>query len=234
MPSRRHVLATGAGALLTGLGAAASAQDAFQVEPGFTLLFNGRDLTGWRAGNVQLQGKTETANKKWQVRQGVVTIDGEGGGDLYTVREFPKEFYLKLEFRAEEDADSGLYLRGTQLQVRDYPKAGPSNYAAAAKPAGQWNELDIVVRNAVPTVRVNGRIVDANRLEADLKSNPPQVRLDNEVVNGRVELLVTPAATVKLNGQVIEPLYALPVTGPIGLQSEKGKMEFRRIRIREL
>ena len=44
---------------------------------------------------------------------------------LWTTREFPRDFVLKLEFRATPNADSGVYLRGPQLQCRDYLVAGP-------------------------------------------------------------------------------------------------------------
>ncbi len=35
------------------------------------------------------------------------------------------------------------------------------------------------------------------------------------------------------NGEVLEAAYALPETGPIGLEGDRGQMEYRRIRIVE-
>jgi hypothetical protein len=35
------------------------------------------------------------------------------------VEEFPKDFILKLEFRASVNADSGTFIRKPQLQCRD-------------------------------------------------------------------------------------------------------------------
>src|SRR5262245_12551501 len=107
------------------LPGAGRAGDDFKPEPGFTSLFNRKDLTGWRLGKVVLDGKTETQNKRFMVMDGAIVIDGKGGGDLYTTKEFNKDFHLKLEFRAAPRADSGLYIRGPQLQVRDYPTVGP-------------------------------------------------------------------------------------------------------------
>src|SRR5438128_1815622 len=120
-----------AGVLLAttaGLGPAVGrADDEFRVEEGYTSLFNGKDLTGWRLGNQKLDGKTETANKRFQVVDGIIVADGKGGGNLETVQTFNKDFRLKLQFRAAPKADSGVFLRGPQLQVRDYPRAGPYN-----------------------------------------------------------------------------------------------------------
>ena len=34
------------------------------------------------------------------------------------------------------------------------------------------------------------------------------------------------------NGEVLEEAFKLPATGPIGLEGDRGQMEYRRIRIR--
>ena len=71
---------------------------------------------------------------------------------LWTTREFPEDFVLKLEFRATPNADSGVYLRGPQLQCRDYPLAGPYKDLKSYKPQ-DWNELVVTVqrrRGAAP------------------------------------------------------------------------------------
>src|SRR5438445_10261749 len=100
---------------------APAADDEFQLEPGFTRLFNGKDLTGWRLGQEVLDGKTETDDKRFKAKDGVIVIQGAAKiEDLYTVPEFNRDFTLRLEFRAGPKANSGLYLRGKQLQVRDY------------------------------------------------------------------------------------------------------------------
>lgn len=151
-------------------------------------LFNGKDLTGWQLGKKKLDGQTATPNKKWHVTDGAIVIDGGGGNNIYTVEEFNKDFHLKLEFRAARGADSGLFIRGPQLQVRDYPRAGP--YKKAKFKDDDWNELDVTVKGKT--------------------------------------------ALCKCNGDVIEKAFKVGATGGIGLQSETGKFEFRKIRIRFL
>src|SRR5438132_33388 len=99
-------------------------------EEGFVSLFNGKDLTGWKypGANAKdnLDGKTETPDKRVEVKDGVIVMnekdkDGKGGiKDLYTVKTYGKDFVLKMEFRAALKADSGVYVRGPQLQVRDF------------------------------------------------------------------------------------------------------------------
>jgi len=111
-----------------GLGGGSRAAEEFKLEEGYTSLFNGKDLTGWTYGKDKdkMDDKTATPDKRIEVRDGVILVnEGKGIMDLYTAREFNKDFHLLLEFRAAPKADSGLYIRGKQLQVRDYPTVGP-------------------------------------------------------------------------------------------------------------
>ena len=80
-----------------------------------------------------------------------MTTPAEGSRvqQLYTTREFPGNFTLKLEFRATPNADSGVFIRKPQLQCRDYPLAGPYKTLKNYK-AGDWNELIVVVKDGVP------------------------------------------------------------------------------------
>ena len=85
--------------------------DNFKLEPGFTSLFNGRDLTGWgfrkRKSLKRLEsfdGKKASNDNRYVAINGrlVVTTPPEGRRfqQLWTTQEFPKNFILKLEFRA--------------------------------------------------------------------------------------------------------------------------------------
>ena len=215
-------------------GSLAPGGRAGQVEEGYVSLFNGKDLTGWRHGKVVLDGQTMTANKKWHVTDGAIVIDGGGGGDLYTVKEFNQDFHLKLEFRAAPKADSGLYLRGVQLQVRDYPRAGP--YSKVKFHDGGWNELDITVRGGAVSTSVNGKaLTDKDVLELTVKNGKPAAKLNGQAVDvTNVAVSVGAAALCKCNGEVIEKAFKAGAKGGIGLQSESGKFEFRRIRIKVL
>ena len=161
--------------------------DDFKQEAGFESLFNGKDLTGW--GH---DGKTATPDGRYLAKNGrlIVTTPAEGSRiqQLYTTREFPGDFTLKLEFRATPNADSGVFIRKPQLQCRDYPLAGPYKELKNYK-TGDWNELVVVVKDGV--------------------------------------------AHCTCNGEVIEEALKVPMTGPIGLEGDRGQMEYRRIRIKK-
>lgn len=174
--------------------------DDFQLEPGFVSLFNGHDLTGWCFRDKKSFETTESFDGQKTSNDGryvalngrvVVTTPPEGRRvqQMWTKQEFPKNFVLKLEFRATPNADSGVFIRKPQLQCRDYPLAGPYKDLQQYRPQ-DWNELVITV-------------------------------------NGNV-------AHCTCNGEVLEAEYALPDTGPIGLEGDRGQMEYRRIRLKEL
>jgi lysophospholipase L1-like esterase len=113
---------------------------------------------------VNFDGKTESNDGRYRAINGrlVVTTPTEGRRiqQLYTIRDFPNDFTLKLEFRATPNADSGVFLRGRQLQCRDYPLAGPYKNLKNYKP-GQWNELVVTVKGNKAHCTVNGELLEA-------------------------------------------------------------------------
>lgn len=163
---------------------------AFTLEPGFELLLNLKDLTGWHYANgPEFAGMTNANDARYTARDGRIVVNpGKGLAQLWTTREFPHDFHLKLEFRAGVNADSGIFLRKPQLQCRDYFVAGPYKDLKNYKPQ-DWNEIEVIVKGKVATCTCNGE----------------ELKFPNE----------------------------MPMTGPIGLEADRGQMEYRRIRIKE-
>ena len=191
-------------------------------EPGFSSLFNGTDLTGWgyrRSSDkmrksrerwlgrnpenapawplvdeaVDFDGKQKTPDGRYAAINGrlVVTTPAEGRAiqQLWTTEDIQGDFVLKLEFRATPNADSGVFIRGPQLQCRDFPLAGPYKDLKKFR-SGDWNELVVTVKDSV--------------------------------------------AHCTCNGEVIEEAFKVPESGPIGLEGDRGQLEYRRLRIKRL
>jgi hypothetical protein len=139
-------------------------------------------------------GKTAANDHRFSAENGILVVhprEPRLAQKIWTVREFPRNFVLKLEFRAEVNADSGIFIRKPQLQCRDYLVAGPDKYKQLKKYRAQdWNEIEIVVQDGV--------------------------------------------ARCTCNGELLEEALKLPETGPIGLEGDRGQMEYRRIRIKEM
>ena len=164
---------------------------AFELEPGFEPLLNGKDLTGWHYANgPDFDGQANASDGRYTARDGRIVVNpGKGLAQMWTTREFFHDFHLKLQFRAGVNADSGIFLRKPQLQCRDYLVAGPYKELKNYKPQ-DWNDIEVIVKDKVATCTCNG-----------------------------------------------EPLLfpnELPPIGPIGLEADRGQMEYRRIRIKEL
>jgi lysophospholipase L1-like esterase len=190
--------------------------DDFTPEPGYVSLFNGHDLTGW--GYIpttpgDIKDSQRPGAPAWPIVKEAVNFDGKTASDdgryvakngrlivmaapeyrriqaLWTTRDFPKDFILKLDFRSAVYADSGIFVRGPQLQCRDYITAGPYKDLKHYKPQ-DWNTI---------TIEVKGN-----------------------------------AALCKCNDEVMEAAMAVPATGPIGLEGDRGQMEYRHIELKEL
>lgn len=158
-------------ALLAALAAAlpATGADEPKLEPGQVELFNGKDLTGWgykskdkdkKDAFEPFDGKTEASDKRYLAKDGAIVVNaGKGTAQLWTAAQYGKDFELRLEFRAAKNADSGVFVRGKQLQVRDYPLAGPYKDLKKYKPQ-DWNEIVVVVKGTVAHCTCNGELLE--------------------------------------------------------------------------
>lgn len=144
---------------------AVRAEDAAaKPEEGFTQLFNGKDLTGWQyTVDENFAGKESASDGRYSAREGMLVVNPYQAGaklrQLWTTRQFPKNFTLKLEFRATVNADSGIFLRKPQLQCRDYVIAGPYKLLKNYKPQ-EWNEIVVVVKDNVAHCTCNGEVLE--------------------------------------------------------------------------
>ena len=153
------------------LGFSETEPDDFAPEPGFTSLFNGHDLTAWgyraEKGLTPVEdfaGRPLSPDGRFLARNGrLVVIASREGREirkLWTAAEFPRDFELRLEFRATPNADSGIFLRGPQLQCRDYLIAGPYKSLQHYR-ALDWNEIIVTVKDGVARSTCNGEVLEA-------------------------------------------------------------------------
>jgi hypothetical protein len=226
------------------------AADDFRLEEGYTLLFNGKDLTGWEHGycppgtrpnDENLNGKTASKDKIFTVESGLLVASGKALRAVYTAREFNKDFHLKFEFRTPADNkknNSGLFLRGPQLQLDGTNVGGLTNVFKNIKnfKEGDWNEIDVTVTGGIITNTVNGKVLTAkDMLELTFREGKPTAKLNGQAIEvAAISCSLGAEAVCKCNGELIGKAMKIPARGTIGLQSEIGKFEFRRIRIKEL
>lgn len=201
----------------------------------WTPIFNGRDLTGWKAD--------DKARRHWTVRDGVLDYDGKNA-DLWTEASYG-DFELKLSWRFNGPArpedhpvfdadgnevrgadgkgktermmdagDSGVFLRGfrkAQANLFCYPCGSGEVWEYRTDP-----KMSAEVRRAcMPLKRAD---------KPPGQWNDMRITLTGDVLK------------VVLNGEVVIPgakLPGIPEKGPIGLQHEHGTIQFKDLAIRE-
>ena len=121
---------------------------------GFTALYNGRDLSGWRGGDTfdhrqwlalaataraqQDAEWTADMQKHWHAAGDELVNDGHGKYAT-TVADYG-DFELLLDYRTVARADSGIYLRGCpQIQIWDYTDPAKFSLGADKGSGGLWN-----------------------------------------------------------------------------------------------
>lgn len=196
---------------------------------GWKLLFDGT-LDAWRGYRHQ------DAPGGWSAVGGSLALTpGADGGTLITREQFA-DFELALEWKVAEGGNSGVFYRATEaerapywtgpeLQVLDnegHPDgwtpetSAGANYALHApaedvtRPAGEWNQVRIVVRGARVEHWMNGVRIVEYELWTD-------------------EWRAAVAATKFAEW----PGYGMAEAGHIGLQDHGDPVWFRNIRIRE-
>jgi len=196
---------------------------------GWRLLFDGKTTTGWRGW------KMDTLPSGWQVVDGALTRVRRAA-DIITTEKF-KNFELSLEWKIAPNGNSGIFYRASEdddaiywsapeMQVLDdagHPDgqsrltAAGSDYglypspAGVVQPAGQWNQVRLVVNGNHVEHWLNGVKV----VEYELGTPDWEAR-------------------VKASKFAPHPHYGRNPEGYIGLQEHDYWVAYRNIKIRVL
>ncbi len=203
-----------------------------ETEAGWTSLFNGRDLDGWRG--YTLKAPPEAG---WKVEDGILkSVAGVKGKELITIGTYD-DFELSWEWRVEPGGNNGIKYFVTEQRTKapgpeyqmiddekhpDGQKGGTHQTAAfydvlppaadkPVKPGGEWNASRIVTKGD----RVEHWLNGAKVLEFDLTSD--------EVKAGLA------ASKFKQHAD-----FGTKIKGHIMLTYHQDECWFRNIKIREL
>ena len=205
-----------------------------EKKAGWKLLFDGKSFDGWH------NFKKEGVKPGWKVMDGaMVCADPKNAGDLVTNDKFDW-FELSLEFNMASGSNSGIMVHvtndgdtiwatGPEIQLLDNVKGGdgqrcgwlyglykPADDAKtnkpldATKPAGQWNQIRVVLARppAKSEVVMNGtKYYDFVWNSDDFKERIAKSKFKSM------------------------PNFAKSDTGFIGLQGDHGVVSFRNIKL---
>jgi len=125
-------------------------------------LFNGKDLTGWKMSDPN-------SNNPWKVVDGALTSPTHGP-EIINDQKF-NDFKLHVEFKCNENSNSGVYLRGRyEVQVEtnstqeppSHHMGGVYGFIAAVpenREANVWHTYDITLVGRTITVVQDGKTV---------------------------------------------------------------------------
>ena len=160
----------------------------FKLESGFTLLFNGKNLDGWKEfsgkDKAPLEGKTEAFKGRFKVMDGSLVYDPAVKGDLHieTTKEFGKDVHFKFDFKPGAKCNNDLFIRGTKFDII------PGNKENMKVKEGEWSTLEIVITGDKIEHKINGEVV--RTAKAMPKATPFRLRAEFgaiEIKNIRVK-----------------------------------------------
>jgi len=187
-------------ALLVVLPGPASADDKPSDE-GFTPIFNGKDLTGWKisAKTGHSRASKNTTGGKWVVEDGALVGSQDvpgNGGIIITEKEYG-DFEVALEMKNDFGPDSGLFLRSTDTgkcyqAMIDYHAAGNlMGIYGEGLPGGKPNVRNFTFTDKVTVIKEDPspfklpvspekwpefwKHGEWNELRARIEGNPPKL-----------------------------------------------------------
>lgn len=143
-----------------------------EKKAGWQLLFDGKTFTGWRGYN-----KTAFPEKGWDISDGSIHCQSQGGGGDIIFDTKLTNFELTLDWKISEGGNSGIFIFGREvegkpiyfsapeMQVLDNQRHPDANMGKNgnrkagslydmipanpqnAKPAGEWNSVKIIAKN---------------------------------------------------------------------------------------
>ena len=216
---------------------------------GFTSLFSGTDLVGWRGGDTYdhrklmalppaerdaLVAKWTTSltalkdgKPHWSVDAGELLNDGLGGYAT-TVRDYG-DFELLVDWKITTGTDSGLYLRGVpQVQIWDPAMPDPKGHGAAKGSGGLWNNAK-TSPGRDPLVRADRPVGEWNRFRVMMVGSRVSIWLNDQPVVDHVIL-------ENFYDKNLPPAQRrpIPARGPIQLQTHGGETRWRNLFVREI
>lgn len=204
---------------------------------GFTALYNGRDLSGWRGGDTfdhrkwlaMPESERAAKNNEWTAdmkkhwRADGDELVNDGHGKYTTTQKDYGDFELFVEYKTVPKADSGIYLRGIpQVQIWDSTETEKFKLGADKGSGGLWNNSP-GAPGKDPSVRADKPFGKWNKFRI---------------------LMVGSRVSIWLNGKqvvdhaILENFYdrktPVPAKGPIQLQTHGGEIRWRNVYLREI
>lgn len=188
---------------------------------GFTPLFNGRDLGGWK---TYLPKGADPA-KTWSVKEGVIICTGRPNGYLYTDKSY-KNYVLRYDWQ---------YKRPSDLTDDSQFKGNSGCLVHIQEPHMVWPrciEVQGMNRDHGLLIGVAGAKVADNKYDRQTKNKV--TKPVGEWNTTEITCKADGSIVAKINGTQVSSGKGDVTEGPIGFQSEGAEIHFRNIEIKDL
>ncbi|MDR1153113.1 MAG: DUF1080 domain-containing protein [Bacteroidales bacterium] len=154
-----------------------------EKKEGWTLLFDGKNMDGWRKCNsAEMAANWKIDDGAMKVSRGAQAGRGQDGDILYAAKKYGN-FELSIDWKIEKEGNSGIfyyvveypgqpiYYAAPEIQVLDNWNAGDNRLTSHlagslydmipalpqnAKPAGEWNTIVVRVKDGKAIHTQNG------------------------------------------------------------------------------
>jgi hypothetical protein len=204
-------------------------------------LFNGKDLSGWKAKN-ETKNQWQACPVSWDAKEPTKLVGGidnspdasgrvlaaitGGGSDLYTEAKFG-DMLLELEFMLPKGSNSGVYVMGEyEVQVLD----------SFGKPADKLGMGDLGALYSAAAPKVNASRAPGQWQKFEIGFKAPRFQDGKKLSNAKF-LFVTLNGTslhkdVEMKGPTPGGLTGKEAaTGPLMFQGDHGPVAFRNVKV---
>jgi hypothetical protein len=218
-------------------GAAHAKRTADNTPPeGFTALFNGKDLTGWKGLVANPKERAKMSPEKladaqakadqimrdhWKVVDGVLVFDGDKTGQSLCSAKDYGDFEMLVDWKIEAGGDSGIYVRGTpQVQIWDPQHERDHKHGSDKGSGALWNNQQ---HERFPKLAADKPTGQWNTFRIRMVGEKVSVWLNGQLVTDNVPM--------ENYWERDKPIYP---TGAIELQSHNSPLSFKNIYVKEL
>lgn len=192
-------------------------------EEGWTSLFNGKDLDGWK---FHLGKEGADNDGTFTIKEGALICSGKPSGYMYTEKSY-RNYTLRFEFafrRPDGLADDSAFRGNSGCLIHVGEKNALGVWPRSIEVQGAHRAMGLIL--PIPRNVKCERTLDREALAKVLEPVGQFNAMEIDVKGG--DMVIT------LNGTVVSTVGDCELTeGPIGFQSEGAETHWKNIRIRE-
>ena len=189
---------------------------------GYTPIFNGKNMEGWKFFFDPKAPKDIDTTKNCTVKDGAIICSGKPTGFFYTEKSFTN-YVLEYEWRfpggCKPESNSGCLVHMQEPFNKNFPRS--------LEPQGRY-----LNHGKIFTIGLGKEEFSNNKFDQELLTK--QLKPMGEWSKTEVTCQADGLVKVKVNGVQVSECQSVLKSGPIGFQSEQSEVHFRNIRLKQL